>query len=78
MEHVSVRNTLNKIHKDVSDQPSLRGRNLLLICGAYILVNTNYGVYRISKIQKQKHMATLALTSFDTEHQANDLLSFNS
>ena len=74
--YVGVRNTLNKIHKDVNDNQVARGKEPSADLWGYIpREHKRYGVYRIevkynpeTKTYGKKYTV---LTSFDTEHQAN-------
>ena len=74
--YVGVRNTLNKIHKDVNDNQVARGKEPSADLWGYIpREHKRYGVYRVEvkydpEIKDYRKKYT-ALTSFDTEHQAN-------
>ena len=74
--YVGVRNTLNKIHKDVNDNQVARGKEPSADLWGYIpREHKRYGVYRI-EVRYNPETQTYGkkytvLTSFDTEHQAN-------
>lgn len=74
--YVGVRNTLNKIHKDVNDNQVARGKEPSADLWGYIpREHKRYGVYRIdvkyNPETKKYGKKYTVLTSFDTEHQAN-------
>lgn len=74
--YVGVRNTLNKIHKDVNDNQVSRGKEPSADLWGYIpREHKRYGVYRIevkyNPETKEYGKKYTVLTSFDTEHQAN-------
>ena len=74
--YVGVRNTLNKIHKDVNDNQVARGKEPSADLWGYIpREHKRYGVYRIevkyNPETKEYGKKYTVLTSFDTEHQAN-------
>lgn len=74
--YVGVRNTLNKIHKDVNDNQVARGKEPSADLWGYIpREHKRYGVYRI-EVRYNPETQTYGkkytvLTSFDTENQAN-------
>lgn len=74
--YVGVRNTLNKIHKDVNDNQVARGKEPSADLWGYIpREHKRYGVYRIevkyNPETREYGKKYTVLTSFDTEHQAN-------
>ena len=74
--YVGVRNTLNKIHKDVNDNQVARGKGPSADLWGYIpREHKRYGVYRIevkyNPETREYSKKYTVLTSFDTEHQAN-------
>lgn len=74
--YVGVRNTLNKIHKDVNDNQVSRGKEPSADLWGYIpREHKRYGVYRIevkyTPETREYSKKYTVLTSFDTEHQAN-------
>lgn len=74
--YVGVRNTLNKIHKDVNDNQVSRGKEPSADLWGYIpREHKRYGVYRIevkyNPETREYSKKYTVLTSFDTEHQAN-------
>lgn len=74
--YVGVRNTLNKIHKDVNDNQVARGKEPSADLWGYIpREHKRYGVYRIevkyNPETREYSKKYTVLTSFDTEHQAN-------